>query len=517
MSTQINVTVGSGGLSDKARQLQAAARQAQLEKERTLDLSAEALDKRIAAQAAKGLSVDGSPLYGVSTALPFIERRPAANRSGPGLNLGHVWLFRDAYDIQTTTGIQEIAGASGRSRTSTRTLEQRQNVLIGSGDGSAWVTYSGENYGPGPSLPADTFSVSQQTNPPTEPISAYEISFYGTRLSGRGLTASILPYYFALPCGNGSFILVYGHHSVWDTFQSNAYYRARGLYQADGTFIGYFDFATSTYSSLTIPDDLVGAAVESGDPSGIVSLEGFRGKGSKLSVYVCNNKTIREISLPLAMQPFIDAAYPSPIEATRTISYRGISYTYDTYQLSYFINPINPYYDASQGYSNNYNGAVFTPQIFSQLNALYEIIPPSSLKPFSDKLKWGLSDNSQGAYTVFQDVDNYPAYPYLSNMYRSGLPLYHALWPNKNEEPDLSVWDPDYAAEWENKPKPKRIGKATLNLSPDRVSRPGAADRPSLPGAYWNEEFITVWDWDDPAYCRSMCKALGFTDADLTP
>jgi hypothetical protein len=81
VSTQINVTVGSGGLSDKAKQLQAAARQAQLEKERTLDLSAEALDKRIAAQAAKGLSVDGKPLYSVPTQLPEIERRPAANRT----------------------------------------------------------------------------------------------------------------------------------------------------------------------------------------------------------------------------------------------------------------------------------------------------------------------------------------------------------------------------------------------------------------------------------------------------
>ncbi len=80
MSTQINVTVGSGGLSDKAKQLQVAARQAQLEKKRTLDLSAEALDKRIAAQAAKGLSVDGQPLYSPISTLPQIDRRPAASR-----------------------------------------------------------------------------------------------------------------------------------------------------------------------------------------------------------------------------------------------------------------------------------------------------------------------------------------------------------------------------------------------------------------------------------------------------
>ena len=81
MSTQINVTVDSGGLSDKARQLQTAARQAQLEKERTINLSAEALDKRVAAQAAKGLSPDGLPLYGTSFKQTEIERRPAANRS----------------------------------------------------------------------------------------------------------------------------------------------------------------------------------------------------------------------------------------------------------------------------------------------------------------------------------------------------------------------------------------------------------------------------------------------------
>jgi hypothetical protein len=89
VSTQINVTVGSGGLSDKARQLQTAARQAQLEKERTINLSAEALDKRVAAQAAKGLSPDGLPLYGTSFKQTEIERRPAASRvsSLPGFLL----------------------------------------------------------------------------------------------------------------------------------------------------------------------------------------------------------------------------------------------------------------------------------------------------------------------------------------------------------------------------------------------------------------------------------------------
>jgi hypothetical protein len=90
VSTQINVTVGSGGLSDKARQLQIAARQAQLEKERTINLSAKALDERVAAQAAKGLSPDGLPLYGPGFEQPQIERRPAANRTK--VELGNFYL-----------------------------------------------------------------------------------------------------------------------------------------------------------------------------------------------------------------------------------------------------------------------------------------------------------------------------------------------------------------------------------------------------------------------------------------
>lgn len=81
MSTNINVTVDSGGLSERAKQQQLAARQAQLEKERTINLSAEALDKRVAAQAAKGLSLNGQPLYTAGLKQPQLERRPAATRT----------------------------------------------------------------------------------------------------------------------------------------------------------------------------------------------------------------------------------------------------------------------------------------------------------------------------------------------------------------------------------------------------------------------------------------------------
>ena len=81
MSTQINVTVGSGGLSDKARQLQTAARQAQLEKERQQRLEVQGAEQRNAKLEAEGKAPDGSPLYGSGFKQPEVERRPAANRS----------------------------------------------------------------------------------------------------------------------------------------------------------------------------------------------------------------------------------------------------------------------------------------------------------------------------------------------------------------------------------------------------------------------------------------------------
>lgn len=81
MSTQINVTVGSGGLPDKAKQQQQAARQAQLEKERQRRIEAEGADKRNARLAADGRNVQGQSLTGTPNAAPRPQDEPAAFRS----------------------------------------------------------------------------------------------------------------------------------------------------------------------------------------------------------------------------------------------------------------------------------------------------------------------------------------------------------------------------------------------------------------------------------------------------
>lgn len=84
MSTQINVTVGSGGLPEKAKQQQQAARQAQLEKERQQRIQAQGQEQRSAALAAEGRAPDGSLLFGINAKQPLAQPRPAAFRSDTG-------------------------------------------------------------------------------------------------------------------------------------------------------------------------------------------------------------------------------------------------------------------------------------------------------------------------------------------------------------------------------------------------------------------------------------------------
>jgi hypothetical protein len=119
---------------------------------------------------------------------------------------------------------------------------------------------------------------------------------------------------------------------------------------------------------------------------------------------------------------------------------------------------------------------------------------------------------SSGGYQRFQTGS--PVYPWWSNCYRDGAPLEHALWKNANEEPDLRVWDPAY--ESLGLPAPIKVPSATLALDAARPERMGS-ETEATPGAYQYETLVTVWDWNDPAYCRAMAMAIGFTRADLQP
>ena len=101
MSTSINITVGNEGLLDRAKQQQAAGRQAQLNREASAQLEAEAITAlltnaksiasgaafnaaRTAAFAAQGRDAQGNLITAPSRIQPYIAPRPAANRRRKG-------------------------------------------------------------------------------------------------------------------------------------------------------------------------------------------------------------------------------------------------------------------------------------------------------------------------------------------------------------------------------------------------------------------------------------------------
>jgi hypothetical protein len=283
--------------------------------------------------------------------------------------------------------------------------------------------------------------------------------------------------------------------------------------------IGFRNPSTGIFDLPAIPDriDIINF-VESNTITRIFS--GLY-KERRFAAYICSNSAIREISVPSGIQPLLDKMCPEPIETTRTTHIYNFNNPAGTFVQDIYSIP-NPTasVSGSTGLSVGVSGSVvFTPQVFKSINDSISFTDPSNIQTIPEKLFRGLADRSEGAWQIFQDSTNLPSFPYFSNLYREGSPFFYALWPNENEQPNLQIWDPNFASVWENFPRPERAPKATLVLNPNRVSRNGANDPNNVYGPifYNQEQLVSVWDWDDPAYCRTMCEALGFTDANLKP
>lgn len=528
MSTQINVTVGSGGLPDKAKQQQEAARLAQLERERTRRVEAEAKAQREAKQADEGKRPNGQPQFGVPPQKPRPQDEPAAFRSGQGLNLGHLWSFGDTRQDIKSTGIYS-AESNGSSRTVADDLRGRtNNLLLGCGDGISWSTVENVGYDGAPSLPSDTFFVNQVT--PRIPVSfisppTADNFHVGRRKGGSAVNTAIRFFDLALPCGKGNFIYIYGFSSIWDSFETEASYAAKARYvQSDPfqtideyPFFGFFNPQTGSYQS-ELPDTLSLIKFVEGSIQ-TIDFTGYRGKERRFSAYVCNNSSIRQINIPTGIEALLNGVCPEPVDATRTVSIYSFGDPDGTFVHNIYSIP-NPAFSVSGNTGlkvDVFDALIYTPQLFKSINDNIQFTDPGNIKTIPEKLFRGLADRSDGAWSLFKNTSQQPPYPWMSNFYREGSTFYYALWANKNEEPNLQIYDPAYAPTWAGFPRPKRVPKATLKLKDNRIPRNGSGDNIYGPQYYNNEQLKIVWDWDDPAYCRSMCKALGFSDTDLTP
>lgn len=138
MSTNINITVSSGDLSDKVKRLQQAARQEQLDKERQQRLEVQGTEQRKAKLEAEGRAPDGSLLYGARFDQPQIERRPAATRFVSSETVMSWVLYIGDKD---TTDI--VTGSGGLPRASSDLAYKGTNdglsIYLSSTDGTYWL------------------------------------------------------------------------------------------------------------------------------------------------------------------------------------------------------------------------------------------------------------------------------------------------------------------------------------------------------------------------------------------
>lgn len=486
-----------------------------------------------------------------ASATTYRRPEPAATPSGQGLELGHFWLFHEN-DSHTPTsmmirfGLLNQPPIEGYSGLITRSdTKFKRDILIGSGTGSTWLTAKHAEV-------SESYVTSDDYSPVFEGVIQWHYPFLsnerlgsrtwislGQRTVGSLPTQTNTSTYFAIPAGRGNFILVVLSKRSWWMLVTKAYYANYQGWQYPGDGYGgiYNGYACPRHTTqiqhcgpdymYDYPYDalLIQTGPNTSEPiltipnSGYVSHE-YRTEGEReIALYVGNAQSLRKLStVPSALKSVIDVMFPKPQKTlNRQSTFRGQVLTGTVYQ-----NGANlwgtPTANGRAGFQDNNWGSVFTPQVFEVLNGYFQFVSQSQIKSYSavkPQLQEGLTDRSEGsAYRIFQQYEDSPQtvpYPYWSSVYGQGLPFLHALWKQKNQEADLDIYDAGATG-----PRPMPVSKATLTLAADRPARVGP--NPSDDGPYYQvEAFGTVWDWDDPGYCMTMCKALGFAESDLSP
>lgn len=489
MTTQINVNVDNGGLSAKARQQTQANRWARLEQDGRTKAEQRGLQQRNAERLTRGIGPDGRPLYGTAPTQQGRRDEPVARRvQQQGLNLGHLWVAYPNDVTTNSTGIAAIGGGGGLSDLVTRTVSNQSALRVGNGIGTNWVEldYGAYNH---PPLPSETWTVYD-----SQPQGSGSFNYKATRELRYQMTQASSMAWFVLPAGRGTFLLVFCDKAVYYGINATVKHVAEG---------------PAGYTPADNPSNpyLAAFSYDQGGDTGYTAASSYGESTVRNRVYVCSNSSIRAITtFSPTLQQVFDTLNPPPTSGTTTATINGQSFAYNALYNSGILGGSSDIFSGGNGFrktiddQNGGENLVYTPYVFELIND-YVPFASGQLKQFDPKLRWGLPDESAGGYARF--VPGSSATPTYQAAYDDGLTMHHALWKNKNEVPDRRVFDPAYA--YLGLPAPRRVNKASLSLAAERVSQSQIY------------QLVTVWDWDDPAYCRQMCLALGFAEADLTP
>lgn len=224
----------------------------------------------------------------------------------------------------------------------------------------------------------------------------------------------------------------------------------------------YHNYSTKYYSgtieNVTLPFTMTQAIVAY-PPDTTTPLSVHSTKANR--AYLCSNQSVREVQVPSGLMAILNILNPGGFSPS-------------------------PNFDLTYGIADYFLGTsdgatTWSPSIYAKLNSVDQFVDPSELRELSLSKRALLQDYRRGYYSYINDGDRN---------------LYYAEWTG-----DLDRLYDYYFLEGDIR-----------SLSSHGIKVP---DNPSsiVPGFVLN----AAWDWNDSAYCRNMCFALGFSAADLQP
>lgn len=502
MSTRINVSITQAGLVGRAKQVQDANREAQLQKER--DRQSEEEIRTAVAEQQEQRPVGGSLQVGV-------DSRPAAMR-----NLGSVMAVE--YQTQTIFGVpnptfQLVVGPPGLGVSATaETLAPSGNAASDQPESVSTDSGAESVLGFLTTFPPDFFGKTYRTEYPcgytfqtgtgSPPTSSWtDDRFARVETNNYDDSAAYL-----LPIGRETCIFLYVYSKLRTL---TVYERVSGVQRISvnprvvssgcGGQAGTYYDRESTFTTTDNFDNIEERSAY------------------EIFAFVVSPTAVRELAIPSALDAKIRQLHP-PMEVNSTMSVLNSS----TYQRFEFIDQAPPY-------RQNYNtaatyGYTTVPTFDQELHRANSLHGSYSARNDVLAKQFGMgyidTDTHDGPFftpAVFRfiggamslgDDENTQSYSYMRSNYFSRA-------PQKYLAPCVNAQSCDDTV---------RVGFDVTTSTPANI------DTAVSEGAFAasTRYIVTLngssrldvtygWDWDQPSYCRQQLAALGFSPADLTP
>jgi hypothetical protein len=511
VSTQINVTVDSGGLGAKVKQQQNAARQAQLERERTQRVEVEGRTQRDAKRAAEGRTPDGQPLYGTLSKTPEIDRRPAANRYQQGS------MTAVDYVTTTSTGVNPVftltVGPPGRNVNVVATTPAPSGAQATNLPASADTQSPEAVVGFLTTFPPDFFGFTWRTQYPCGTTFQTGINSppYNSVSSSQSPQVVTNNYddsaAYVLPIGKESCIFVY----VYSKLRTLTVYR-----RITGT-------TRTSVNERIVTSGCNGQAGAYWDRETVFAdeqqLDNIESRQAyKFFAFYVSPTTVRELEVPAQLTLALNALHPPLVinDATEQLA----STTYTRYE---FIDQFPPF-------RQNYNGPVTSgystiPYFNSdkhQQTTLHGYYYPENNDVLAKQYGLGNLNTTYHAgnyftpavYRFIRAKMNFDD-PVASKSYSAMRSNYFPQAPNKYLAPCVlsGTCEANQRAQFDvTMTAPVNIDTAM----PESAFNSNTRYKVSLNGVS-KDSVLYGWDWDNPGYCRRQSFELGFSGADLTP